>query len=1537
MPTATVGILKILLSASTAEFEAGMKKASSASTNFLKELKASGNEAEKVSAAMTNAFKGAEAGTAGLGKAIAGLVGLDVIQQANTYAKAVESIGGASKLTAAEQAKVNASVTQAIEKYQVIGREAPEALKALQKATTPLVDSNKQWVDNLNKVGDQATQAGMTLTKALTVPIVAVAGASVKAAIDFESSFAGIRKTVDGVVDSSGNLTAAGKQMQQAMRDLAKEIPVSVNELNKLGETAGELGIPQQKVVEFTKVMAELGVTTNLTADEAANSIGRIQNIFGAAGQDTERFASTLVALGNAGASTEKEITEMSLRIAGAGHAVGLTQGQVLAFASSLASVGINAEAGGSAISRVFLKINDAVAKGNKDMAEFARVAGMGAAEFKKAFQEDAAGATQKFIEGLGRLKASGENINATMEGLIGKNIILKDTLLRLSGAGDLVAKNLALQDKAWRENTALTKEAEQRFKTTESQLKLLWNRIQDVGITIGNALLPAIHAGISAFTTLLPIIDTLAKGFAAMPGAMQLVVLGFFGILAAAGPVLIIFGQMAKGAADLIAMFGKQGVASKLLATDTLAAEAASSKLTTGLGLLGKAAAVAGAAFVGWQIGRLIADLFDLDKKIADSMTGLNNLARARDLTAQGKTGEAQAEVTAKLIALDKEHTAALYRLDFVTAALLVKQMEALKNDQTRLAIQDSINLAIKRGADAHITYTEAVKFNAEWIKKAADDQLWWNTQTTAGAAAATAAGASTSKLAALNAQYAEDLKKIGPRIKEILPLHDQYKQSAKEIATELGVAETTIDRYLTAVKASGKATKEAAKEMKESTDFLFKFNKGVQDLTDTMTKLDSQQEKLWEKTIAKALEDLNDESRKIVDKWKKIGEEAGEKFRIGMKKSNEKFLDDLETTEKKWIQLTKDSLDKRLTLIRLDFDKRRRELDQNSSLYQVHLAQLNDEEAQALAAGTATWEKEMAARKDTILGTLGGALQQLGDMIPGITGDIISGIGAVTSAAVGMTQSVQGALTFTMTAAFTAINILKKLQDTLTQTEFMAAISQRGGAGQVRLDAMAAGFNANAVLMARTATEFRIALANFDAAVSASQERLSKYGLTWRDMGNDIRKANIDQMTRDLVKDFQALSRAGVDSTKLIKGMSGAFNQLIIDAVATGQKIPAALQPMLNTLIRSGQLSEEAARALLGMSGEAVVSFKDVEEAAKRYGIQIDKLGPKITQLKITDIANQIIKDWKLLQAAGADTNATLDGMADEVQELVTEALRAGVKIPEGMRPIIEALIAAGRLVDENGNKLTDMGSLEFEKPLVEAIDDLIAKLDELIDHFSAVGTAAEEGFGRAGAAGAAATGGVAVPRGAPPAAPGTPPPAGGGAAPRAPTPAPGTPPDQTGAPTGAPPPGSTGTPLPRPTDPRRRYAHGGLVRKILPFPTPLGEDTVPVMAQAGEGWLNEPAMRILGQTGLDQLNRASLHPPEAITQQERDDVPLMKTGTENQNVYVEVTVEGEIIDTRRRAVEIGTAIGKQLRTDAQLRDVWRTPIKGITGSGL
>ncbi len=396
-----------------------------------------------------------------------------------------------------------------------------------------------------------ATKAGTALTAGITLPLAALGAISIKAASDFESSFAGVRKTVDATEEEFA-------QLSQGMRDLSKEIPTNVNALNKIGEAAGQLGVKKADILGFTKVMAQLGDTTNLTADEAATATAQIQNIFGAAGKETDRFGAALVALGNAGASTEKEIIEMSLRIAGAGHQVGLTQAQVLSFASALASVGINAEAGGSAISRVFLKINDAVSGGGKALEGFAKVSGLTSAEFKKAFEQDAATATTKFIAGLGRIKEEGGNVNATLETLVGKNIIIKDTLLRASGAGELLADSLKLGNKAWQENTALTNEAEKRYATFESQFQIFKNTLNDVAITLGNALLPALKSMLENAKPLIQVVADIATWFGKLPPLAQGVAFGIAAIAAAVGPALAGIGLMTTGFINMIPVMSK-------------------------------------------------------------------------------------------------------------------------------------------------------------------------------------------------------------------------------------------------------------------------------------------------------------------------------------------------------------------------------------------------------------------------------------------------------------------------------------------------------------------------------------------------------------------------------------------------------------------------------------------------------------------------------------------------------------------------------------------------------------------------------------------------------------------------------------------------------------------------------------------------------------------------------------------------------------------------------------------------------------------
>ena len=92
------------------------------------------------------------------------------------------------------------------------------------------------------------------------------------AAIEFESAFAGVRKTVEGT-------PAELQAISDGLREMATEIPVNVNELAKIAESAGQLGIEEDANLDFTRVIADLGVTTDLSTDEAASSLARLANI----------------------------------------------------------------------------------------------------------------------------------------------------------------------------------------------------------------------------------------------------------------------------------------------------------------------------------------------------------------------------------------------------------------------------------------------------------------------------------------------------------------------------------------------------------------------------------------------------------------------------------------------------------------------------------------------------------------------------------------------------------------------------------------------------------------------------------------------------------------------------------------------------------------------------------------------------------------------------------------------------------------------------------------------------------------------------------------------------------------------------------------------------------------------------------------------------------------------------------------------------------------------------------------------------------
>lgn len=322
--------------------------------------------------------------------------------------------------------------------------------------------------------------------KSIGLPAALLAGGTLKASIDFETAFAGVRKTVEATEPQL-------LRLRDGIRDMAKQLPASAVEIAGVAEAAGQLGIKTENILGFTRVMVDLGETTNLSALEAANALARLANITQLPQDQFDRLGSTIVELGNKSASTEAEITEMALRIAGAGKQVGLSEAEILGFSSALSSVGINAEAGGSSISRAFIKVSQAVSEGGAKLDLFAKIAGTTTKEFAQKFKDDAGGAIAVFLTGLGKVKEEGGDTFAVLEDLGLTEQRLRDALLRLGGAGGLLNEQLAIGRKEWGENNALSTEAAKRYETTASQLSVLKNRIIDAAQIVGGALAPTL------------------------------------------------------------------------------------------------------------------------------------------------------------------------------------------------------------------------------------------------------------------------------------------------------------------------------------------------------------------------------------------------------------------------------------------------------------------------------------------------------------------------------------------------------------------------------------------------------------------------------------------------------------------------------------------------------------------------------------------------------------------------------------------------------------------------------------------------------------------------------------------------------------------------------------------------------------------------------------------------------------------------------------------------------------------------------------
>lgn len=461
------------------------------------------------------------------------------------------------------------------------------------------------YAHSLDKVSESADGMGEKVTASLDAITASLAAAGIERAFDnirdamqecrdkaleFETSLTGVFKTVSG---SAEELDA----IEQGIKDLALEIPATTTEIASVAEAAGQLGIATQDILEFTEVMIKLGTSTNLSATEAATSLARFANITGMTADNYERLGSTVVDLGNKYATTEEEIVSMATRMASTGDVVGMSAADMLAFSAALSSVGIETEAGGSAISKLFKRIEEAVAvydkakeaidstgeeirdlelfqsnhsknfkaiadeigltsselssyiKNIRDLENYAGVASMKPGEFIQRWEEDAARALEGFITGLGRIEEESGNAVLTLDEMGITEVRLSNAVLALASAQELLENTLDTSSAAWEKNTALADEAAKRYETDASKAVILQNAIEQLEVAIGEDFNTTMEPAIENLTELVIAMKdaseespTFSAGLAGVGGALA----GLAGLTAAAAGIKAVSGALA-------------------------------------------------------------------------------------------------------------------------------------------------------------------------------------------------------------------------------------------------------------------------------------------------------------------------------------------------------------------------------------------------------------------------------------------------------------------------------------------------------------------------------------------------------------------------------------------------------------------------------------------------------------------------------------------------------------------------------------------------------------------------------------------------------------------------------------------------------------------------------------------------------------------------------------------------------------------------------------------------------------------------------
>ena len=335
-----------------------------------------------------------------------------------------------------------------------------------------------------------------------------------KEAMKFETAMAGVKKVAEGTDEQYAKLSDELKKM-------SAELGISAAEMADLAAAGGQLGIPIEKLSEFTAIASKMSVAFGMTAEEAGNAAATIANVFQLPIGEVEKLGDAINVLGNNTAAREKDIVAAMARIGGTAKQFGLVADEAAALADAFIALGKPPEVAATAINAMLQKLQTAQSQG-KDFQ--AALEGIGTSADEMA-ANIAANPQQALTDFLHKLEGLDKQSRALMLSQLFGTEYSDDIALLVGSLGEY-EKALGLVADKGQVVGAMQKEVANAMSTSEAQINKAKQEIINVAIEVGEKLLPLVSllastvggvaGAVGAITEEFPVLTQLAALFAA-------------------------------------------------------------------------------------------------------------------------------------------------------------------------------------------------------------------------------------------------------------------------------------------------------------------------------------------------------------------------------------------------------------------------------------------------------------------------------------------------------------------------------------------------------------------------------------------------------------------------------------------------------------------------------------------------------------------------------------------------------------------------------------------------------------------------------------------------------------------------------------------------------------------------------------------------------------------------------------------------------------------------------------------------------------